>query len=443
MKLAPQGGLLRTLWLSFCIAAFTTGLALLLGYVLAWRSWRSEDAAWAARGLSMERFGAEHPVTHNSPAALRLDELTRFIGIEAVPGTQVPSRRPVDMTQEPVLRAVRAYMTQIESVRADGVAPETPATVHAYLLENLGTLDAIEAHLIDGGPLVFEEDIAKSAAAPIPAFLGARNLHNVLLARATEALARGEWNRASRSLEACWRHSQALQKRADLISQLIVVAVSGTRNAVLRLWPQPTAEWIDRLKADDLRPHMLASYQNEIYSWRAFSRQHKGVRDLSELDGGTPRYGTAFNHIFRFLSVPYVRLSFAGASEAMRESTDGLLKRDPCAFDPEQSNDIMRTRFPRWNIIGPSVASGLFGTWASVRNVMLDDEMTTAVMEAHRQWPVTPHSARRSQLCSGFSWVYESSNDERLTIRLEPTKMPAAKPLPWTYVLIPPSVGAR
>lgn len=437
-KPVPRGCVLRALWIYSCFVAGTAGLAVMVGYALSSWRWRSEDIAWAEYGAPLERFASEHPATKDSPAALRLDELTRAIGVESIPLSKVPGRRALDMGKDPALKAIQAHLRAIEALGADGPVPAMPAEVRAYMQANAAALDLIEDHLlIPSRPLVFEEDVALGAASPVPALLGIRSLQGVLLVRAADALRREDIARASRSLEASWNHAQSCHGRSELISQLIGIAVAGMQNSVLRLWIGPPAVWLDRVKNNDFRARVLASYQAEAYGWRAFALRYKGAGDLSELDGGAPRESTPFDHAFRFVSTPYIRLSLAGVSAVMRRSRAELASGDPCRFDPDESDQTIKSRFPRWNIVGPIAVPSLFRAWASVRDVSLDGELTRLVMEAHqrpRERP-SPGTATPSRVCGGYAWVYGKAADGQLSIRLEPAEMPAPRKNPWTFLL--------
>jgi hypothetical protein len=341
------------------------------------------------------------------------------------------------MAKDPALKAVLAHLHEIEALHSEGPIPAPPLEVRAYLQANAATLDAIEDFLLSSRPLVFEEDPAQGAGGPIPALLGIRSLHNVLLVRAADALRRGDAPRAGRSLEASWTHAQSLKGRSDLLSQLIAMAVAGSRNSILRLLTPAPAVWLDRERTNDFKAPALASYQAEVYGWRAFALRYKGAGDLSELDGGSPRENTVFGHVFRFVSVPYIRLSLAGVSEVVRRSSEELQSGDPCAFDPDKSDATVKSRFPRWNILGPIAVPSLFRAWTAVRDISLDNELTGLVMEAHQGSgpPPAPGTALPSRVCAGHAWMYGRAADGRLSIRLEPPEMPAPRKEPWTFLL--------
>ncbi len=436
-KPVARGCVFRALWIYFCFVSGTAGLALIVGYALSWWRWRSEDRAWAEHGASAERFASEHPVTRDSPAALRLDELTRAIGIESIPRDKVAGRRVLDMAKDPALKAIQAHLQAIEAIRADGPLPPMPPEVRAYMQTNAAVLDSIEDHVIASRALVFEEDVARGPGAPIPALLGIRSLQNVLLVRAADALRHEDIARASRSLEASWTHAQSFSGRSDLLSQLIGIAVARIQNSILRLWTGPPALWLDRVKSNDFRTRVLTSYQAEVYGWREFALRYKGAGDISELDGASPRANTPFDHAFRFVSTPYIRLSLAGVSEVVRRLREELASGDLCSFDPDKSDETIKSRFPRWNILGPIAVPSLFRAWASVRDVSLDSELTGLVIEA-RQRPRDPPAvgtATPSRVCGGHAWVYGKAADGRLSIRMEPTEMPAPRKEPWTFAL--------
>lgn len=436
-----RGCVWRALWIYLCFVASTVGLVIALGYILSWWRWKTEDAAWADTGLSMEQFAAEHPRAIDNPAALRLDELTREIGIESIGHHKVGDRRALQMAKDPALKAVSDYLRTFASTHHDDTVAAPPAQVRAYFQDNAAAIDAIESHLITGGVIAWEEDLDQGTAAPVPALLGVRSLQNVLLVRAADALRRRDTPRAARSLEASWSHSESLRRRADILSQLIAIAVAGMQNSVLRLWQEPPTVWIERVDAADFRERMLQSYQAEAYGWRTFTQRYKGVADMSEADGAPPREDRLLDPVIRFPTVPYVRLSFAGISQEIRRGRRELEAGDPCLFDPDEMEQQTKARFPRWNTIGKIAVPPLYRAWASVRDVMLDNELTRLVMDARRRQALSKgwESAAPvpSQICRRAVWIQEPLPGGRRSIRLEAAPMPAPRKESWTFTLDP------
>ena len=247
---AGRGCLLRALRAYALFVLATVAVAVSVGYLAAGHAVRRAESAWAEQAEPMQSFVARYPPQPDSPAGLELDALTRPLGIQLC-GPRTPDPKGGDKAQEDFLQSLGSFVGDCGRSGADQ-CPALPPAIEAFLDREAHRLDAIEAHILQGGPLHWAQDISKGVAAPIPRLLGHRHLESLFL---TRALAHAKSNRleaAERSLEAGWVLNASFAERPDLLSRLITVSISGMNNAVLRTLKRPSGAMAAKDAAADL-----------------------------------------------------------------------------------------------------------------------------------------------------------------------------------------------
>ena len=421
---AGTGCLLRALraYAVFAIACGTVAVS--AGYCASGRAVRRAEAAWAEAGAPMDAFIARFPLQADSPAALKLDELTRPLGIPMAGVT--PKATPESKAQGERLQAVGKALTACERSGSDR-CPPFPADTASLLQAEAARLDAIETHILDGGPLLWEQDVAKGLAAPIPHLLGHRYLQNLLLGRASLRIAEGTPQLAEKPLEASWILNASLAGRPDLISRLIVTAIGGMERGVLRTLPKPRDPWPSRLHQPLFPQPLRVPFQLEAWNWTRFTTGSWGLFDLSSMEDGVAPRSSALGAVGRWLTAPYVRLSFAGMSEALLAESQRLDAERRCDLDVDRHAKEFEASFPRWNILGRIATPSLVRSWAALRRAELDQELTTLVLAARGaraasgQWPTV---AVPSAVCEGVSFEQSAGADGTLTIRTDSMPFP-------------------
>lgn len=431
---APRGCIPRALWIYFLFVMGTAGSAVFGGYALAWQWSRSEEAAWAKAGWSLSAFAEAHPPKPDNAAAVRLDELTRALGVQQLPLTK--DRPRLDMAKDVHLTAMSHYLRDALTMHEDRKRPAKPPAIDPFLRQHAATLDAVESFLLTSDPVAWENDVTRGPLAPTPSLLGFRRLQELLLVRALDAADDGRPAEAARTLEALWRHASWVETRPDLLSQLIAIAVAGYQNGVVRRLPVPPAVWRGRLAARERRPSMLRAYQSEAFGWSVVAREYRGFADL-EADQRVRRHEGPADHLIRFVTVPYMRLSLVDMNRSIRQGMADIQKQDFCTFDPEATDKAVKEAIPRWNIVAKIGVPGLFRAWATIRDLALDDELTMLVLAAreHRQrtgeWKSEPVP---SSVCESVAWRHEPLPDGRL--RLTPSRdLPDKERGRWPFVL--------
>jgi hypothetical protein len=432
-----RGCITRALWIYTLFVLVTVSLAVASGYVLAWRWWRAEDAAWTDAGLSMDAFGARYPARPDNAAAVRLDALSRLVGIPSLMDYGKGEHQRWDVNKEP-LKTWGIYLNKVASEPHDRRKPATPDGLQEFLRVNAAVIDSIEDHLLTGGSIEWKQDLSRGIEAPIPYLLGMRRLQEILLLRALDAHARGQHIAAARSLEAAWAHSASVSERPEMLSQLMTSVHADVQNGLLRRLEAPSAEWPDRLAKRDFTARALRAYQAEAYTWRAMARQNRGMADLEAGEKGLSG-GSIGGRVFRFMTVPYIRISFAGANEYMRRAMQVIERQDLCTLDGDEAKKTAKTAFPRWNIVGRLAVPDLLPLWSVVRDRVLDDELTLRVLEARAHRRATgawPSGFVPSTACADMRWAYRPAPGGALSIEPEP-EPELSKRHVWPFVVSP------
>jgi hypothetical protein len=419
-RAAGAGCLLRALRAYALFILGSVGLAEALGYWVAFRHVTRANEGWARETEPMETFAARFPAEPANPAANRLDEMTRPLGIRMI-------FRRGDRADEgangEVLKALGAAISRIERPEP-GTSPGIPAGAEAFLSRERGRLDAIIFHILEGGPLVWEQDVSKGTGAPIPGLLGHRQLSNMLLGRAWLSARAGDVADADRTLEASWRLNASYRERPDVLSQLIAVAVAQMQHGVLRARRSVAPVWLERMKERPFSRRFPVALQLEAANWMRYARGYWGVFDVSYMeDGSVPPAG--WGSVPRFLMTPYMRLSVAGMSEALLRATHDLAPQRRCDIDMKRYSKEFKDSFPRWNVIGRIATPSVVRIWTVLRETDLDRELTERVLLARVErvasgrWPA---SGGPSAVCEGLAWDYGLARGGSLDIR--PTSEP-------------------
>lgn len=393
--------------------ALTVGL----GYFAANRAVHRAEQAWAERAESMESFAGRYPPQPDSDAAKALDALTRPLGIQMC-GPYVKDETESDKARTKRLQSLASFVGDCGRSghdRCPALAPEA-----AELLEQEASrLEAIEAQILEGGPLHWEQDLLKGFAAPVPRLLGHRQLQGLLLGRALEHDARGRSDAAERSLEASWVLNASYGERPELISRLITVAVASLQNGVFRVLKSPADRWRERLQQRSFVAEARVAYQAEAWNLLLHAKGAWGVFDLDEMESGEPRKRSIFESARRFFTVPYVRLSLANASEALLEAFEHMSAQPRCDFDTDAYSKEFEASIPRWNILGRIATPSVVRGFSSMRHTDLDTELAAMVLAARAtrrttgRWPSGPVPSR---VCDGIAWQQAAADDASLTI---------------------------
>lgn len=360
---------------------------------------RAGDEQWPARLGKLESVEARYPKQERSEAAKKLVELAAPLGISFA----LRSGR----TQDALRKAVGEYVAA-EHVRDVAAINAPPAEVSAYLAEHAAQIDALRDHLVQGGPIAWELDLAKGSAAPVPNLLAHMHISRLLTARALMR-AREHDVRAWDDLHAAWNLTHSLEARPELISQLIALAMTRMVNAAAWKLPASDAEWLAELQQVDHRSLLLRAFQYDTWGmWRHIEQET--------------------NH--PWIAKPYVRWSAAQFARHQRKTAEEVARVTTCAFDSVAFARRRSDAIPDWNVMSKIATPNLDTTWARAFRSVAEREAVANAMRVMRGEQVVATSQ-----CSDGAWTYEGG---RVKFSRElPASSPAEKLLPLSLVVAP------
>jgi hypothetical protein len=355
-----------------------------------------------------------YPTTEADSRALDLERLGAELGIDLAPRHHEERAHPSrERTAE--FSSVKAelgnyFRIVIERPHRGGVAP--PANVAAFLESHAEDLEAVRSHLIDRGVPIWETDLTRGHAAPVPNLLGHIDLQKLLIADALAAVATGDRETALADLEAGWILMQALGGSPFLIAELI--AMSGARLIVgtLRQVEDPPFLWHDRLTGHDFRQEVIQSLKYEGWHWTRIG----GPWTV----GGVEWWG---GKLLGSVAEPYVRFCLAHTSDDYRERVTNLEAIGAiCDHDLSARRADLDLSIPDWNLVGGMVPN-FSGIHRRIAQLELDMELTVKLIELEQgrranggAWPDTPQGIADSRACPGDRWIYQVSPDGEMTL---------------------------
>ena len=260
---------------------------------------------------------------------------------------------------------------------------------------------------------MWEMDLTRAHAAPIPNLLGHMDLQKLLVADALAAVATGDRVAALADLEAGWVLMQALGDSPFLIGQMI--AMSGARLIVgsLRQIEDPPFLWRDRLIGHDFRQRVIQSLKFEGWHWT----QIGGPWGTGGVEGWTGK-------LLGSVAEPYVRFCLAHTSDDYLERVTNLEAVGAiCDHDLSARRADLSPSIPAWNLIGGHVFPSFSGIHRRIARFELDLELTLKLIELEQgrrasggTWPDAPPGVTDSRACPGDRWIYEVSPGEGMTL---------------------------
>jgi hypothetical protein len=222
----------------------------------------------------------------------------------------------------------------------------------------------------------------------------------------------------------------AVQRRAELISQLVAITMVSQRNGVLRGLREPPGEWMDRLRREDFRAPVLRALQIETWN---FGQMGGSLRTSLREKG----YWGIVRDPF---VAPWVRLSAADFSQRVHDAAIELRDDDACSLDPSSFDKTKLDAMPRWNILGRIAIPSIARTWGAGVQAAYDVELTGHVLAA-RAGPdgaseAPPRTLGPSIVCPGVKWQQVVRADGSVSIYPDRDPFPRQKPLGTvSYVL--------
>lgn len=352
----------------------------------AWR--RAGRSEWPSRLGMLEELPARFPKHGPSAEALRLAQLAKPLGLDFGEG-----KPPVTATDEAIANFVDA-----ECARGVAGIEAPPAAVAGFLTQHAGALDAIGAHLRQSPDLAWTVDLDQGFSAPTPNLLAYVRLSRVLVARALVRGRRGDPG-AWEDLHAASMLDRSLQRRPELISQIIALAFARKVNAAAWKLPLPAPAWHAEYHAMDRRGPLLQGLQTDSWiMWRHVPSEHSGP-----------------------LQRVHLRASVANLVLHQRETADEISRTKACAFDGTAYAEKRVKDLPWWNTVGQ--IAFVNAPWNRVLRYEAEREATANALRVRSGQTVVEKSR-----CSDGTWVFEAGRI-RFTREIKPT---SEKDMPLT-----------
>jgi hypothetical protein len=320
---------------------------------------------------------------------------------------------PSEMTLPPSTprTAIGEYVRR-EHARPEATIGEPPAEVATYLDSHATEIDALRDHLLRES-IQWDLDPSKGNDGSIPSLRDHMQVARLLSAR---ALVRGRahdgqsWN----DLHAVWRLTQSLETRPELISQLIVLAMARSVNAVAWKLPAPAAPWFEEVQQVDHRRLLIGAHQYEMWAmWRHGDRALHGAAAV--------------------FAKPIFRWEVADTVRFQRENTRELAAMTACSMDGPAFVERRLKTIPRWNAVSRMATPNLEAIWLRAFRSVPEREATMNAMRIAEGQPIVATSA-----CSDGAWRFEN---DRLTFSREILKSENETVMPLSLVI--PARGTR
>jgi hypothetical protein len=366
---------MKRAWLLLVIGVVSILLVALVVRIALTAGWQRAGRLPWPDGLGvLEDFPKQFPKTEPSAAALHMIELARPLGIELTPKTK--------MRANPAIEAIGGYV-HAEQVRNAVAISAPPPDVAAYLGAHEREIDALRDHLLaHAGEVSWAMDVEAGFDAPLLNLVGHMHAARLLTAR---ALVRARENdaRAWTDLEAVSRLDETLQKRPELVSQLVSLAIARTVNAASWKMPLPVPPSFASAAPADHHRLLLRAMQSE--TWIAWHRARE----------------TRFANFFE-------RFAVARFAVDRRETAQQLPRVTACNFNGEAFSRSRR-------------APNTGGAWTRSRRFIAEREAAANALRIRSGQPIDPHSR-----CSDGTWRYENGtlSFSRELPRVMPNDMP-------------------
>lgn len=393
---------LGILFILFLCAYFTV-------LFLAQKKEKEANAVWAKAGLPLEGFLASYPERGETPQEMAIDRTARKLGI-SLAKIDEGSPSPEALEWKAISPAVGDY-GKAELEKATSLAGAPPAEVAAYLSQKAEALQELRNQLKVTTPS-WRMEYSKGAAAPIPNLLGNIELTRLLVASSLTAHAAGNESLALADLDAAWRLTEGLEKRPDLICQLVTLAMRKMAIATLRKLDGADPVWDSRLSGWDAYKGLATSYQFEAACFPVFLVNWK-ISGAGEWD----------SWLGQLPGKPYLRLCGADSQLVLLKMLETLRASNPCADDTvtQKATGFKESDVPWWNIIGRIALPNLTNSWQRVKYYDIQAELTRKVLAIKRargadgKWPAEVQGLLESK-CPEQKWTYSISPEGEMSL---------------------------
>jgi hypothetical protein len=361
---------------------------------------------------------------------------------------------------EKISESLKDYLNQQFSTLDDAIIPP-PKELQDYLSQHAETIEAIRDIVLNQPSPVWWSDITPilegDYSFALPSYLNIINLQKILALDILEKQRQGNTEAAIAMLEVSWKLTEDLQDNPYLIGQLVNLIskryLSGTIRKLDRL-PEP---WQQRLVEHDYQETVLTSLEGEFFGQFNGMRNQFGLEpyqlfetvELFSQDSATTNEESpeSKNTWFWQLLTPAIKSYFRLAAVDLYEVEMPLLEK----FRSQDHNICQSDRInideqlaAWWNPLGQIAAPSFLSQVTKAQKYMLDLELTQKILQVKEEaaktekWPETVDNLE-SDICPGFTWVYQVAEDGTMSLSLsqEPDwqadRLENNRGLPLTY----------
>ncbi len=378
--------------------------------ILASHKARTAQHGWDNSLGTWDEVMGRFPATEANGVAIELEQLAAALGVAVAPRAYIERALPGEEAKHAFAQLKKDVfhgysVDQIQRRRRGAIDPP-PQVLVDYIRTYDKELEDFRRLLLTGETPIWESDLSKLAAAPIPNLLGQIDLHKLLNSVALARIHSGDPDGAMEQVEASFNLARSLRDSPILINQLIYIAATRLQVAALRHIRDLPDHWIDRLGEHDPRESFVTAMKYEGWIWMHY--------DDVWAAGEVPTWKALASPILR----PYSKLCMADASDDWRERIVNLAQVDAlCDYDLSSRDADMNIPVPRWNKISEIMVPNLAGAVHRVARLEVDLELLRISVEADAArradgvWPTPDGGRQSSAVCPDDLWVYEPTGE--------------------------------
>jgi hypothetical protein len=419
----------------------------------------------------IEAFAREFPPTDFNHTANQLRQLTpklgfNLMGIPPKGRTQFSDEQlniKVDesnyLAWREIYQVIEDYLDEQFSQPDDSIMPP-PKELQDYLTKNSATLEAIRDILLNQQTPVWWSDITPilegDYLSPLPSYLGIMYLQQILVLDILEKQRQGKTSEAISMLEVFWKLTEDLQDHPAPIEQGISLISTRYLSGTIRKLDNLPEPWQQRLVEHDYWQSGFTAIEAEIFGRFNQIRNPLRVSNFESLATAPNLFPiTSYKHwiynnkyFWRMLDViveseSYSRLSAVDTYQFEISKLEQILKLQEYKVCQSEPLDIGEQEAAWWNLFGLATPNFLSQVTKAQKS-MLDLELTQKILQVKEQaaktgkWPETVDNLE-SDICPGFTWVYQVAEDGTMSLSLsqEPDwqadRLKYSNGLPLTY----------
>ncbi len=451
------------------LIVLTAGLSGLLAWkgvpfvrdVLKWQRWQREmrdvvaqreqiEAEWNRRFGPVEDFPKRHPATVDNETATKLDaelagmDMVGLINTNPVQpateigdissSTSVPEIHPkqydapsavaeratakVSKRRRDEFESVTNYLNAQIEQPADVITAPDPALV-SFMHSKAESLAKIRTLLSGSEAPVWRSDYLHSAW-PLVNLLGFMRLNRLLASDSYRAMQFRDYATAQADLKAMTVLNQALAKRPETVSLLVMLAMERYRLATVRMYASLTGEAPQTGEIFDVRAGLREVFIGE--AWLSDLHNREVLVEEQKIIAGIP--------VARRRHDPGLSMSDAWRLDSLRAMTlmfSRTLSADACSM---LAPETQHAKPAEWNISGIFIPN-TDSISRRVQRYEMENEMTRKVVQLARARLAAgagelklPADFAASDCKSGHWLVETSTNDQSITLRF-------SEPIDW------------